>query len=171
MKGWIFDASPLILLGKIDQLHLIETLSPEFRVPKPVAEEILQGPPNDAAIKWLTAESNYNHIVDTPKAPDFLAQWDLGSGEAAVLSLGLSENDAAVVLDDLAARKFATTFQLPLLGTLGLLIRAKQQGSVHQLAPLISHLDAVGANLSQAVMTHALKLAGEDGNGINILPP
>ncbi len=28
MKGWIFNASPLILLGKIRQLHLIETLSP-----------------------------------------------------------------------------------------------------------------------------------------------
>ena len=163
MKGWIFDASPLILLGKIDLLHLIETLSPEFRVPKPVADEIFKGPPSDSAVKWLAEESIASHIVDAPRTPDFLAQWDLGSGETAVLSLGLSEKGAAVVLDDLAARKFATTFQLPLLGTLGLLIRAKQQGSVNHLAPLIGSLDDVGANLSQAVKTHALKLAGEDG--------
>jgi len=33
MTGWIFNASPVILLGKIHQLHLIEALSPTFRIP------------------------------------------------------------------------------------------------------------------------------------------
>ena len=163
MKGWIFDASPLILLGKIEHLSLVKTLSPDFRIPKAVADELLVGPPNDPAVMWLTDCSNWKHVVDTPTTPDCLAQWDLGSGETAVLSLGLSEKDTALVLDDLAARKFATTFQLPLLGTLGLLLRAKQQGSVDQLAPLMDHLEAVGANLSKPVIAHALKLAGEDG--------
>jgi len=112
--------------------------------------------------KWLAEGSNCNHVVGAAETPDFLAQWDLGSGETAVLSLGLREKDAVVILDDLAARKFATTFQLSLLGTLGLLIRAKQQGTVNQLAPLMDHLEAVGANLSKPVIAHALKLAGED---------
>lgn len=43
MKGWIFNASPLILLGKIHQLHLIEVLSPNFRIPRPVVTEIGEG--------------------------------------------------------------------------------------------------------------------------------
>lgn len=162
MKGWIFNASPLILLGKIQQLHLIEILSPTFRIPRAVVAEIGAGPSNDPSIKWLTSASTASHIVDTPPAPPFLAQWDLGAGETAVLSLALSDNAAAaVILDDMAARNFAMTFDIPLLGTLGLLLRAKSQGLIDRLAPQILQLESVGANLSQSVIEHALNLAGE----------
>jgi predicted nucleic acid-binding protein len=161
MKGWIFNASPVILLGKIQQLHLIEALSPAFRIPRAVVEEIGAGCTNDPAVKWLKNLSIAGHIVDTPTAPPFLVQWDLGAGETAVLSLALAENAAVVVLDDLAARKFAKTFQVPMLGTLGFLLRAKNAGFVGTIAPLIQGLESAGANLSQAVIAHALALANE----------
>jgi predicted nucleic acid-binding protein len=161
MKGWIFNASPLILLGKIHQLHLLEILSPDFRIPRAVVTEIGDGPAEDPTIKWLTSASICNHIVDVPSTPLFLAQWDLGAGETAVLSLALTDDGSAVILDDLAARKFAITFDLPLLGTLGLLIRAKNRGIIEQLGPQIRLLESAGANLSQKVISHALKLADE----------
>jgi len=161
MKGWIFNASPLILLGKINQLHLIEQLSPGFRIPLPVVTEIGAGPANDPTIQWLSSASITNHFVEAPQTPPFLAQWDLGAGETAVLSLALSDIDSAVILDDLAARKFAMTYDVPLLGTLGLLIRAKHHGLIDQLAPIIRLLKAAGANLSESVIAHAMKLAGE----------
>jgi len=162
MKGWIFSASPLILLGKIDQLHLVEGLSPAFRIPRAVVAEIGVGPTDDPTIKWLSSASTNRHIVDVPSTPPFLAQWDLGAGETAVLSLALEDEGAAVILDDLAARKFAMTFDLPLLGTLGLLIRAKHQGMITELHPQIRLLESAGANLSQTVINHALNLAGEN---------
>ena len=73
----------------------------------------------------------------------------------------MADDESAVILDDLAARKFAMTFDLPLLGTLGLLIRAKHRGMIDQLDPQIRLLESAGANLSQTVIDHALKLAGE----------
>jgi len=161
MTGWIFNASPLILLGKINQLHLIKALSPTFRVPRPVLKEVGAGTHDDPELKWLRSEVGTRHFVDPPTTPAFLAQWDLGAGETAVLSIALTEQGAVVVLDDLAARKFAMTFQLPLLGTLGLLIRAKRAGLIKQLLPQVEGLQAAGANLSQSVMTHALIAADE----------
>jgi predicted nucleic acid-binding protein len=161
MKGWIFDASPLILLGKIHQLHLIEALSPAFRIPSSVVAEIGAGPTDDPSIAWLTSTLIASHIVDAPPTPPFLSQWDLGAGETAVLSLALADEGSAVILDDLAARKFAMTFDIPVLGTLGLLIRAKHRGLIDLLAPQILHLESAGANLSQSVIAHALNLAGE----------
>jgi predicted nucleic acid-binding protein len=161
MTGWIFNASPVILLGKIHQLHLIELLSPSFRIPREVIEEIGAGCSDDPAVKWLKRPSLADHIVDGPTAPPFLMQWDLGAGETAVLSLALAENAAVVVLDDLAARKFAQTFQVPLLGTLGLLLRAKNAGLVGAIAPLIQGLESAGANLSPAVIAQAIALANE----------
>ena len=161
MTGWIFNASPVILLGKIHQLHLIEALSPGFRIPRAVIEEIGAGCSDDPAVKWLKEPSIADHIVDAPAAPPFLVQWDLGAGETAVLSLALAQNGAVAVLDDLAARKFALTFQVPLLGTLGLLIRAKNAGLVGRIAPHIQNLESAGANLSHAVIARALLLANE----------
>ncbi len=98
MKGWIFNASPLILLGKIHQLHLVEALSPGFRVPRAVIVEIGAGAPDDPAVKWLGGTRLSTHFVDTPPAPPLLTQWDLGAGETAVLSLALADGSAAVVL-------------------------------------------------------------------------
>lgn len=161
MTGWIFNASPVILLGKIHQLHLIEALSPGFRIPRAVIEEIGAGCSDDPAVKWLQNPSIADHIVDAPNAPPFLVQWDLGAGETAVLSLALAQNGAVAVLDDLAARNFALTFQIPLLGTLGLLIRAKNAGLVGRIAPHIQNLESAGANLSLAVIDRALLLANE----------
>jgi predicted nucleic acid-binding protein len=161
MTGWIFNASPVILLGKIGQLHLIDALSPTFRIPRAVIDEIGAGAPGDPAVNWLRTPSVCTHIADAPAPPPFLAQWDLGAGETAVLSLALAEGNAVVVLDDLAARTFAQTFQVPLLGTLGLLIRAKSAGLIGHLAPHIRNLEAAGSNLSPSVIAHALDLAGE----------
>lgn len=44
MITWIVNASPLILLGKIGRLDLLEALAPTFIVPTAVASEILDGP-------------------------------------------------------------------------------------------------------------------------------
>jgi predicted nucleic acid-binding protein len=161
MKGWIFNASPLILLGKINQLHLIGQLSPGFRIPLEVVSEIGAGPPNDPTIQWLASPSIAVHFAQTPEPPSYLVQWDLGAGETSVLSLALAENGPAVILDDLAARKFAMTYDIPLLGTLGILIRAKHKGLIDQLSPQIRLLESAGASLSPAVTAHAMKLAGE----------
>lgn len=159
--GWIFNASPLILLGKIQQLHLIPALSPAFRVPRAVVTEISVGPSKDPAVVWLHDPSVTAHVVETPPPPPLLLQWDLGAGETAVLSLALAEGGAAVVLDDLAARKFARSFDVPLLGTLGVLLRAKRAGLIQKIEPLIQELELAGANLSPAVIARALALADE----------
>jgi len=161
MRGWIFNASPVILLGKIQQLHLIEALSPAFLIPRAVVEEIGAGCSDDPALNWLKDPSIARHIVNAPTPPPFLVQWDLGAGETAVLGLALAESGAAVVLDDLAARKFALSFQLPVLGTLGLLVRAKNAGLVTRIAPHIHSLESAGANLSPAVIARALVIANE----------
>jgi len=161
MTGWIFNASPVILLGKIHQIHLIEAMSPAFRIPRAVVEEIGAGCSDDPAVKWLNGRSVVGHIVDAPPAPQFLTQWDLGAGETAVISLALAETGAVAVLDDLAARKFALAFHVPLVGTLGLLVRAKKAGLVGLIAPLLQELESAGASLSPAITRRALELANE----------
>jgi hypothetical protein len=44
VKPWIVNASPLILLGKINRLELLAALPPSFSIPHAVSLEILAGP-------------------------------------------------------------------------------------------------------------------------------
>lgn len=42
-ESWVVDASPLILLGNIGQLVLLEALAPRINVPEAVLEEVAAG--------------------------------------------------------------------------------------------------------------------------------
>ena len=161
MRTWIVNASPLILLGKIQRLDLLEALAPEFLIPAPVFSEILAGPDLDPPRNWIQSSQAARHLApDCPAPPDILA-WDLGAGETAVISLACAQKQSICVLDDLAARNCAAVYQLPVVGTLGILIKAKIEGLIPQLQPEIENLLSAGSMLAPEVIQEALILAGE----------
>lgn len=161
MTTWIVNASPLILLGKINRLNFLEKLCPSFAIPAAVLLEISAGPERDPARQWIQTASISARVVPNQPIPFEINAWDLGAGETAVISLAVSLTAAICVLDDLAARNCAEVFQLPVIGTLGILLKAKVAGIIPRLQPEIDQLLAVGSMLSPSVIQRALTLAGE----------
>jgi predicted nucleic acid-binding protein len=86
---------------------------------------------------------------------------DLDRGEAEVLALALEQQADLVILDERLARHHARRLGLPLTGTLGVLLRAKQQGLVPSVRILVDELQRSGIWLSARVVDEALSLAGE----------
>lgn len=161
MKSWIINASPLILLGKIKRLDLLPELTPSLLIPRSVSIEILDGPDGDPAKVWLQTLEVISRIVpDAPANPEILA-WDLGAGETSVISLSIERGGLVCILDDLAARNCAKVFSLPVIGTLGILLKAKKCGLISALRPEIENLIASGSLLSTQVIREALNLANE----------
>ncbi|MEA2526091.1 MAG: hypothetical protein QOF73_3318, partial [Thermomicrobiales bacterium] len=68
----------------------------------------------------------------------------LGNGEREVIALALQFDVDRVVLDDEAARRLAIALGLPVIGTLGILVLAKQEGIVAAVRPLVEALAEVG---------------------------
>lgn len=161
MRTWIVNASPLILLGKIQRLELLDALVPTFLIPSPVVSEILAGPDNDPARNWIQCILSDTHLAPNFPAPPEILAWDLGAGETAVISLAYARKQSICVLDDRAARNCAAVYELPVIGTLGILIKAKIEGLIPQLQPEIENLLSVGSLLAPAVIQKALMLAGE----------
>lgn len=159
MSCWIIDASPLILLGKINRIDLLEKLAPTLLIPFEVRAEILAGPDPDPAKVWIQRESGANWGQSTIPIPTEVVAWDLGVGESAVIALGISQIGSICILEDLAARNCAQVFGLPVMGTLGVLIRAKRAGIVPALRPEIDRLVLAGSLLSPSVIENALALA------------
>ena len=112
-ERWVVNASPIILLSKIEYHHLLIRLSDQIVVPEAVAEEIRNGSAGDPARRFL--DSRGFHVVAEPPEPDILA-WDLGAGETAVLSYARTNPGWRVVIDDGMARRCARSFSIPVIG-------------------------------------------------------
>jgi len=125
-EQWVVNASPPIILGKIGRLDLLTQLPQEIVVPDAVAAEIIAGPEGDAA--RLAIQTNMFKTVRPPEIPVELASWDLGLGETSVLAYAIAHPGWVAILDDGTARKCAKTFEIPMKGTLAVLILAKNTG-------------------------------------------
>lgn len=156
----IINASPLIYLSRAGLLDLLQIISPEIFVPQAVADEILQRGAADITaqaiqkIAWLKS-------VPTPLIPPEILAWSLGAGESAVLSLALANAEAVAIIDDLAARRCAAALQIPVRGTLGIVLTAKQRGGISAARPLLEKLRQNGMYLSDKILNQALSLIGE----------
>jgi predicted nucleic acid-binding protein len=154
------DASPLIHLARTGNLPLLQVLAPTLVVPEPVLEEIRAKGTDDATVRAVQ-EIPWLAVVQPSSAPDPLRRWDLGQGEASVLAWALSRPGTVAVLDDQKARTYAGSLGISVIGTLGIILRAKQQGMVSQARPIVQDLIARGMYLSRAVAERALALVGE----------
>lgn len=64
-------------------------------------------------------------------------------------------------MDDRQAREAAKNHQLKVSGTLGVLIRAKQEAIIQEIAPLLASLRQAGFRLTPAMELRVLSLVGE----------
>jgi predicted nucleic acid-binding protein len=154
MDGWVVNASPIICLAKAGYTDLLLKLPGEIIVPKAVAEEILAGSISDPARQLLV--TGKLPVVEIQALPEILA-WDLGKGEAAVLSYTLANPGWIAVIDDLAARKCARSFTIPIKGTLAIVIQAKKRGLIESASDAMRSLLAAGLRLDNEVIRIALK--------------
>ena len=153
-ERWAVNASPLIVLSKIDRQHLLTDLAGETVIPEAVAREIEAGPEDDPARRFLRSRSL--PVVAVTAEPVVLA-WDLGAGETSVLSYALQQPGWKVVLDDGMARRCARTLKVPLIGTLGVIIRAQQSRLIASTVPVLKDLQAIGMRLDDNVIRDALR--------------
>ena len=156
---WVVNASPLIILAKADRLHLLSDSCRELLVPEAVVAEILAGPPSDPARQAL--QRGWGQTVACPSIPDALLEWGLGTGETAVLALA-ADRKLTAVLDDAAARTCAKAMGISVIGTLGVVLRAKRRAIIASAADALEALRAAGLYLDDDVARTALKGVGEE---------
>jgi predicted nucleic acid-binding protein len=97
--------------------------------------------------------------LQDPRRADLLS--DLDRGEAEVIALAQEISADLVVIDERLGRRHARRLGLRLTGTLGVLLKAKEQLLVTEIKPLVEQLQHGGIRLGDAVVVQALKLADE----------
>lgn len=156
---WVVNASPLIALAEVGCEHLLTALAPTVLVPTAVEAEILAGPVGDPARTLL--ESGWAQTIEPTSIPATVIEWGLGSGESAVLAVALETPGSTAVLDDAAARTAARTLGIPVIGTLGIIVRAKQRQHLSSAATVIAQLKSTGLYLNDDMIRTVLLQIGE----------
>lgn len=153
MATAVADSSPLIALFQIDQLELLGKLLGDVVIPPAVAREI--SPTLSELPPWIEVRSPAQ-----PMSSQVL-RTALGPGESETISLALELEPEKVVLDERPARRLALSLGLPVVGTLGLLLRAKETGLVDAVRPSLEALVRVSFRLSRDLFDDLLLAAGE----------
>lgn len=160
MPDVICDTSPLQYLYQLGLLDILPALAEQVYVPPAVVEELAAGRdagvslPDPTELKWTTVRRPASEVA-LPLVTD------LGAGETEVLMLALESAGAVAVLDDALARRVAESLDLPLTGTLGLLLDAKRAGLIPAIEPLLDQLDRLHFRLAPHTRAAVLKPADE----------
>ena len=157
MRKVLANTTPLIALANINQLELLHRLYDTVMVPQAVMDEIVREPAKHRVhnCSWIKVEN----IQDESQRDIFRA--GLHAGEVDVIILAREQAADLVIIDDNAAKKAAKFLGLDVTGTLGVLLKAKQEGFLKEIKPLVIELICDGLYISDAVKAYALKAAGE----------
>ena len=154
------NTSPLIYLSRAGLIDFLQVAAPRIAVPRAVADELRAWHSADEAQRNLDTLAWLEIVDANPVSPAVLA-WDLGPGESAVIAYGLDSPNTELIIDDLAARRCAASFGLPVRGTLGLILAAKRRNLIPSARPILQRLIEAGMYLSPRVLDAALQHVNE----------
>lgn len=151
---WVVNASPVIALARVGQVELLTRLPARAYMPQAVVAELLRAPHSDPARQAV--ELGLFHLIPTSPSPTELLAWDLGAGETSVLATVLSQPQWVAILDDGAARRCARSFSVSVLGTLAVVILAKQHGLIESAARVLDDLRRADFRLNENLIREVL---------------
>ena len=146
----IADTSCFILLRKIGELDLLRMIYASVYTTPEVAAEFKYDLPD-----WI--------IIEPVKNRDkfHLLEKELDPGEASAITLSYEIEDAILILDDLSAPKVASRLKLSFTGTFGVIAKAKQNGVVSSVIPILDKVRKTNFRFSEDIFLQTLKEAGE----------
>jgi predicted nucleic acid-binding protein len=158
----VSNTTPLIGLASIGRLDLLRELFGEIHIPQTVYAETVTSGHEEGSAKPSVANAEWIHVAivqDRLAVNVLLDEMDLGEVETIILA-GEMKADW-VLMDEKKGRRKLAQLNLPKIGTLGILLKAKQLGLISAIKPEIEKLQESSFSISQSVVEEVLKQAGE----------
>jgi predicted nucleic acid-binding protein len=149
----VVNASPIIALVKSNMEHVLPRLFQKIVIPDAVWQEICVY--KDSAWQKLLKERWIKR--ESVPVDERILMWNLGKGEAGVLSYALERPDFVAAVDDLAARKCCAALQIGHVGTVGILTLAYRFNLIHSLASALEEIQKAGLYIRDDLIAQLLK--------------
>lgn len=146
----ISDTSCLILLHNIDELDLLQKLYQSIVTTVEVANEFGLPLPS-----WI--------IIDQPNNKNYYKFLEtlVDKGEASAIALAVEIENSILIIDDLKARKTAEKIGLNIIGILGVIVDAKNEGIINSVKPILKKIKQTNFRISTKLEAIILAKAGE----------
>ena len=141
VKIIISDTSCLIALSNIGLLHIIKDLYGEIIITSEVKAEF-----NDVLPDWIIV----TQVKDKVKQANIENRLD--KGEASSIVLALEIPNSILIIDELKGRTIAKSFNIEIIGTIGILLLAGNKGLINDVLSVILKLVNSGFRLSDKLL-------------------
>jgi len=158
----VSNTSPITNLAAVEQLDLLRQLYGTVLIPQAVYGELIAGGGGQPGarevqtLEWIETRAVTDHALVTA------LQIELDNGEAEAIALTKELAADLLLLDERRGRAVAARLDLRFVGLLGVLIEAKQKGTIPAVKPVLDDLMAkAGFWISQRLYVRVLQAAGE----------
>jgi predicted nucleic acid-binding protein len=155
----VSDASPIIALAVCGKLDLLDKLFNQVCIPQAVFDElsIADKPKSQEIIEWAK-----NKVISAQNKTVISAlSLNLDQGESEALSLYWEINADFLLIDEKRSRIISLRNNIKTIGTIGVLIFAKQRGLVTLVKPLMDILKQNGFRISDILYHKILERTDE----------
>jgi predicted nucleic acid-binding protein len=156
----ISNTTPIITLLGIGKIGVLKDLYGEVIIPEAVAREIEQGKDKVSYIDLKTLDWIKIRPLQNRTLYQYLLN-ELDEGEAEVIALAQELSARLLIIDERLARHKAGLNNFVCVGTLGLLLKAKEKGLITAIEPLLMQMQANGIWLAESLIEQVLRQAGE----------
>ena len=154
----VSNTTPLIAFARIEELDLLQKIVGHILIPDAVWREITEAGNRLGAEEIRNASWVETRTVRAIPS-EIIPLLDPGEAEAIVLAEEIAASE--LLLDERAARAIATARRLNIIGTAGLLARAKHQGLIATVRPFLERMQVQGIRYSRQFVEGFLKESGE----------
>lgn len=155
----VSDTSPIANLLQIGDLALLRLLFEEIVVPKEVYAEICEIQSQAEILSkqdWIKSVT----ISDSALKAKLLKDLDKGEAEAIVLAIELRAD--YLLMDETKGRAVAESYEIKVIGILGVLLQAKEKGLISEVKSHLQKLvNEAGFWLNPQLIEKVLELANE----------
>lgn len=158
----VSNTTPLIGLATIRRFDLLWRLFQQVYISQAVFDEAVGAGREEGGAKREVSSAEWIKTVsvrDRSAVDLLLDELDLGEAETIILAQELGAD--WVLMDERKGRRKLAQLGINKIGTLGILLKAKQIGLLAEVRPEVESLRQQGFSISQAVVEVILNSAGE----------
>ncbi|WP_297453034.1 DUF3368 domain-containing protein [Persephonella sp.] len=155
MPKVVSNTTPILSFIKLNRLDILRNIYKEITIPEAVFKELEEGKHkyyiNIFKKDWIKISKASNKRL----VKQFEEILDTGEAEAITLALELKAD--LLLMDEKIGRKIAEEQGLKISGTIGILLKAKEEGIISEVKPLIYELIKIRKLLQKIIFRNCIK--------------
>jgi len=157
----VSDTTAISNLIRIDELRLLKDIFGHIILPKAVYEELLILEERGINVSAIIHKEAFEIVEVEKDALYHELNLKLDEGEVEAITLAIMKKADYLLIDEVKGREIAQRRNIPIIGTLGVLIEAKRRKLIVSIEEKMLNLKSIGFWISHSLYNKVVQLEKE----------